>query len=194
MFDVSLWKKLQRGPQVILLKDAAVISAFTGLQSGDSVVDAGAGSGFLACYLGSIVAPAGNVYSYEKRPEFAKLARKNVEKCGLADVVHIQDGDVLDGIQEKDVDLVALDLADSPKALEHAFAALKPRGYCVGYLPHAEQVQAFVAEALRVGFLQQQTLEVIHREMLVRKQGFRPENSGLLHTAYLSFLRKPLKS
>ncbi|MBI4360626.1 methyltransferase domain-containing protein [Candidatus Micrarchaeota archaeon] len=194
MFDVSVWKKLSRGPQVILLKDAAVISAFTGLQSGDHVVDAGAGSGFLACYLGSIVAPGGRAYSYEKRPEFAKLACRNVEKAGLQDVVEIKEKDVLEGIDEKGVDLVALDLADSPNALSQAFAALKPRGFCVGYLPHAEQVQSFVAEGLRVGFLQNQTLEVIHREMLVRKQGFRPENSGLLHTAYLSFLRKPLKT
>lgn len=194
MFDVSIWKKLSRGPQVILLKDAAVISAFTGLHSGDQVVDAGAGSGFLACYLGSIVAPGGRVYSYEKRPDFAKLAKKNVEKAGFSDVVQIKEKDVLEGIDENGVDLVTLDLADSPHVLTHAFSSLKPRGFCVGYLPHAEQVQAFVAEGLHVGFLQNQTLEVIHREMLVRKQGFRPENSGLLHTAYLSFLRKPPKT
>ncbi len=43
----------------MLLKDCALISAFTGLQSGDFVVDAGTGSGWLAIYLGSIVAPDG---------------------------------------------------------------------------------------------------------------------------------------
>ncbi len=194
MFDVSLWQKLRRGPQVILQKDAAMISAYAGLQSGDLVVDAGAGSGFLACYLGSIVAPTGRVVSYERRPEFAKIAQKNVERCGLSFVVEVKEKDVLAGIDETNVDLVTLDLGDAPLALGHAFAALKPRGFCVGYLPHAEQVQAFVAKALETGFIQKDTLEVIVRPMLVRKQGFRPENSGLLHTAYLSFLRKPVKS
>ncbi len=193
MLDSSLWKKLRRGPQVILLKDAAMISALTGLQSEDNVIDCGAGSGFLACYLGSIVAPAGKVYSYEKREDFAKLSSQNVAKAGLKDVVEVKLKDAMDGFDEKDIDLITLDLGDSPLLLEKAFAALKPKGFCVGYLPHAEQVQAFVTEGLRVGFTHDQTIETIVRPMLVRDRGFRPENSGLLHTAYLTFLRKPIK-
>jgi len=192
MFNPSIWKKLRRGPQVILLKDAAMISALTGLQSGDKVIDCGAGSGFLSCYLGSIVAPAGKVYAYEKREEFLKISEGNVRKAGLDGVVSIKLKDVVtEGFEEKDVDLVTLDLADSALALPHAFAALKAGGFCVGYLPHAEQVQAFVKAALAAGFEQGETIEVIMRPMLVRERGFRPENSGLLHTAYLSFLRKP---
>jgi len=192
MFNPSIWKKLRRGPQVILLKDAAMISALTGLQSGDKVIDCGAGSGFLSCYLGSIVAPAGKVYAYEKREEFLKISEGNVRKAGLDGVVSIKLKDVVtEGFEEKDVDLVTLDLADSALALPHAFAALKAGGFCVGYLPHAEQVQAFVKAAIAAGFEQGETIEVIMRPMLVRERGFRPENSGLLHTAYLSFLRKP---
>lgn len=192
MFDVSLWEKMKRGPQVILLKDAAFISAFTGLQSGDRVVDVGSGSGFLAIYLGSIVAPSGKVFTYEKREEFAKLSLRNICKAELEKVVELKNKDAFEGLEEGEVDLVTLDLADSPKLLGNAFAVLKPNGFCVGYLPHAEQVQAFVKEGLAVGFIQLQTIEVIARPMLVRDRGFRPENSGLLHTAYLSFLRKPL--
>ncbi|MBI5226310.1 tRNA methyltransferase [Candidatus Micrarchaeota archaeon] len=193
MFDPHIWKKLRRGPQVILLKDAAMISALTGLQSGDRVIDCGAGSGFLSCYLGSIVAPAGKVYAYEKREEFQQLSAKNVEKARLSDVVDVKlkDNVLESGFEEKDVDLVTLDMGDSHLALPHAFAALKGGGFCVGYLPHAEQVQTFVKAALVAGFEQGETIEVIVRPMLVRERGFRPENSGLLHTAYLTFLRKP---
>ena len=195
MFDPSIWKKLRRGPQVILLKDAAMISALTGLQSGDRVIDCGAGSGFLSCYLGAIVAPGGKVYSYEKREEFQQLASKNVEKARLSDVVEVKLKDVLadgtGGFEEKDVDLVTLDMGDSHLGLPHAFAALKSGGFCVGYLPHAEQVQTFVKAALVAGFEQGETIEVIVRPMLVRERGFRPENTGLLHTAYLTFLKKP---
>lgn len=191
MFDVTLWKKLARGPQIILLKDAAFISAYTGVQSGDTVVDAGAGSGFLSTYLGSLVAPAGKVFAYERREEFAELSRKNVARAKLSDVVTVKTQDILLGIDEKDVDLVTLDLADAPQAVALAFSALKPKGFCVGYQPHAEQVQSFVKAGQTAGFLHDQTMEVIARAMLVRERGFRPENSGLLHTGYLTFLRKP---
>ncbi|MBI2444961.1 tRNA methyltransferase [Candidatus Micrarchaeota archaeon] len=192
MFNPSIWKKLRRGPQVILLKDAAMISALTGLQSGDRVIDCGAGSGFLSCYLGSIVAPSGKVFSYEKREEFQKLTEANVKKAGLDSVVRVSLRDVIaEGFDEKDVDLVTLDMGDSSLALPHAFSSLKAGGFCAGYLPHAEQVQTFVKAALAAGFEQGETIEVIVRPMLVRERGFRPENSGLLHTAYLSFLRKP---
>ena len=53
-------RKLTRGPQIITLKDAGIISAYTGISSGDLVVDAGSGSGFLAIYLGNLVKPDGN--------------------------------------------------------------------------------------------------------------------------------------
>ena len=190
MFPVRLYKKLKRGPQVITLKDAGMISALTGLQSGDRVVDAGSGSGWLAIYLGSIVAPTGHVYSYEWREDFALLSGKNVEKAGLSNVVEIKRKNVFEGIEEKDVDLVTLDLAESDKALKHAVVALKTNGFVVGYLPNVEQVKAFVMEGEAVGLHHVETIECIVRELLVRPYGCRPASSGITHTAYLSFLKK----
>ena len=190
LFPADLFKKLKRGPQVITLKDCALISAFTGLQSGDIAVDAGAGSGFLAIYLGSIVAPAGKVYSYEWREEFASLAEKNVEKAGLSQVVEIKRKNIFDGIGEKHVDLVTLDLADAEKALENARDCLKQEGWIVGYFPNVEQVKSFVLRAEEIGLRHEKTVESIVREMLVRPYGVRPQTKGLLHTGYLVFLRK----
>ena len=192
MFDAFLEpRKLKRGPQVVTLKDAAVISAFTGLQSGDFVVDAGTGSGWLAVYLGSIVAPSGKVVSYEAREEFACIAEKNIARVGLEKVVEVKRADVFQGIEEKDVDLITLDLADSEKALAHAFNALRQGGHCVGYLPCFEQVKKFVLEAKNAGFEHVRSIEVGVREILVRECGCRPATKGLTHTAFLSFLRKP---
>lgn len=194
MLDSSLWKKLKRGPQVVLLKDAAFASAFTGLQGGDRVVDAGSGSGWLAIYLGSIVAPSGRVYSYEWRGDFAELAEKNVAKAGLQEIVEIKRKDVFQGIDEREVDLVCLDLANAEKTLPHAFAALKPKGSCVGFLPNVEQVKAFVLEAQRLGFEHERTVSVLPIEWLVRQQGARPATKGLLHTVFLAFLRSPARN
>lgn len=186
-----LFDKLARGPQVVLLKDAAFVSAFTGLQSGDLVVDAGAGSGWLTVYLASIVAPTGKVTAYEWRPEFADIAEKNVKKAGYENVATIKRASILDGISETDIDLVTLDLAGSPGALVHAFAALKPNGYVVGFCPNVEQARDFVLEGEKQGFVHWKTVECDEREWLIRAHGCRPATTGLRHTSFLCFLKKP---
>jgi tRNA A58 N-methylase Trm61 len=40
------------------------------------------------------------------------------------------------------------------------------------------------------GFSDAYTVEVIVRDLLVRKEGVRPTNTGIWHTAYLTFARK----
>ncbi|MBI4399207.1 methyltransferase domain-containing protein [Candidatus Micrarchaeota archaeon] len=179
-------KKLKRGPQVVLPKDFGVIVGFTGVGSRSLVVDAGAGSGFLAIMLGNV---AGKVVSYEWREEFATLAEENVKRTGLKNVEIVR-RDIFLGIEEKGVDLVTLDLANSEKALGYAHEALRENGYAVGYLPNVEQVKRFVEECERLKFREIFTIECIVREILVRKEGCRPETKGLLHTAYLTFAKK----
>jgi tRNA (adenine57-N1/adenine58-N1)-methyltransferase len=186
----DLFKKLTRGPQIITLKDAAIISAFTGVSPGDLVVDAGAGSGFLAIYLGNLVRPKGRVVSYEKRADFAKLARRNVEKAGIEKYVEIKEKDIFKGIDEKDVDVVTLDMPEPWHAVKHAKKALKEGGYAVSYVPSVEQVRNFVLECGKAGLKHEKTVECSLREMLVKERGTRPQTKGLMHTGYLSFVRK----
>jgi len=183
----ELLRKLKRGPQVALPKDIGMILAFTGVGRDSVCIDAGAGSGWLAVALGNVCK---KVTSYEWREDFAKLAEENVKRAGLEKRVKIKIANVFEGIEEKEVDLVTLDLADSDKVVAHAHGALREGGYLVGYLPHAEQVQRFATAARAAGFKEDFTIECIVREMLVREAGFRPENMGLLHTAYLVFARK----
>jgi tRNA (adenine57-N1/adenine58-N1)-methyltransferase len=190
MRNPKLFDKLARGPQVVLLKDAAFVSAFTGIQSGDSVVDAGAGSGWLSVYLGTIVAPTGKVTAYEWREDFSLLSEKNVRKAGLTGVVEVKRANVLEGIAETNLDLITLDLAGSAGALVHAFAALKTDGFCVGFCPNIEQAKEFVLEGEKQGFIHVKTVEADEREWLIRAHGCRPATMGLRHTSFLVFLRK----
>lgn len=189
MFSMQVYKKLERGPQVVSLKDCALVSAFTGLQSGDNVIDAGAGSGFLAIYLASIIAPSGRVFSYEWRDDFVELAKKNISLAGLNNI-EVKWKDVFEGIEEQNIDLIALDLANAEKALPHAKNALKKNGFIAGFLPNIEQVKTFVETAGELGLRHDKTIESIVRELLVRSYGTRPQTKGLLHTAFISFLRK----
>ncbi|MEM3555394.1 MAG: methyltransferase domain-containing protein [Candidatus Micrarchaeia archaeon] len=181
-----IMRNLKRGPQVVLPKDFGVVVAFTGVGRRSVVVDAGAGSGFLAVALGNV---AKKVITYERRKEFAELAERNIKRSGLRNV-KLKRKDVFKGIDEREVDLVTLDLADAEKAVKHAKKALREGGYVVGFLPNMEQVKSFVKELERNNFSEIFTLECITREILVREQGMRPENTGLMHTVYLTFGRK----
>jgi tRNA (adenine57-N1/adenine58-N1)-methyltransferase len=186
----DIMKRLKRGPQIITLKDAAMISAFTGMGPGDLVVDAGAGSGFLAVYMGNLVRPDGRVVSYEKREDFAELAAGNVERAGLSKYVEVKQKDIFNGIDEKDVDVITLDMPEPWHAIGHAKSALKDGGYLVSYVPSVEQFRQFVLACQEAGLSHERTIECAVREMLVKERGTRPENVALVHTGYLTFIRK----
>jgi len=183
----AIYRKMKRGPQVILPKDIGIIIAYTGIGKESVCVDAGTGSGWLATALARVCK---EVYSYDVREDFLKIAEKNIEITGQHNIF-LKKGDVFKKIDEKDVDLVTLDMPNSEKALKNARSALKDGGYVVGYLPNMEQVKTFVAKLESLGFVDIYTIEVILRDMLVRKEGVRPSTKGIWHTAYLTFARKP---
>src|SRR6202050_5146528 len=70
----------KRGAAVVYPKDAAQIVAFADIFPGARVLEAGAGSGALSCWLLRAVGEAGTVTSFERRPDFAEIARRNVEQ------------------------------------------------------------------------------------------------------------------
>ena len=180
-------EKLKRGPQVVLPKDAGMIIAYSGISNQSLVLNAGAGSGWLDVQLGRI---AKRVVSYEKRPEFLEIAQKNVKRCSLENV-EIRLRDVIErGFDEKEADVIVLDMAESHLAVAKAVESLKEGGMLVGYVPHTDQMAAFVNACEAVGFADTYAMEAIVRRMLVRKAGVRPENMGMMHTAYLVFALK----
>ncbi len=182
----QMYRKLKRGPQVILPKDIGIIISFSGVDKNSVCVDAGTGSGWLAVSLARI---AKEVYSYDTREDFLAIAEKNRQMLGLGNLT-LKKGDVFKRIDEKGVDIVTLDMPSSEKALANAKKAMKPDGCVVGYLPHIEQVKAFVKKLDSLGFADTYTVEVVVRDLLVREEGVRPTTKGIWHTAYLVFSRK----
>ena len=71
---------MPRGAAVVYPKDAAQIVAMADVFPGAHVVEAGVGSGALTCSLLRAVGPHGGVSSYERREEFADVARRNVDQ------------------------------------------------------------------------------------------------------------------
>jgi len=187
MFFPEILKKCKRGPQVVLPKDIGIILAYSGVGKNSVVVDAGAGSGWLAVALANV---AKKVVSYEWREEFAELAEKNAKRAGVGEWLEIKRKNVFEGIDEQDVDLVTLDLADAELAVPHAYKALRKGGMVFGYLPHIEQARKFYEACEKEGFSDLHMAECIVRDYLVRTAGVRPENTGLTHTAYIVFAVK----
>lgn len=181
-----IYRKLKRGPQVILPKDIGIIMAYSGVNSESVCIDAGTGSGWLSLSLARV---AKHVYSYEVREDFIAIAEKNRKTLGIKNIT-FKHQDACQNIDEKDADIMTIDMPNAEKVLANASGALKRGGVAVGYLPHTEQVAVFVEGLNSEGFSDAHTVEVIVREMLVRKEGIRPANMGLMHTAYLTFARK----
>jgi tRNA (adenine57-N1/adenine58-N1)-methyltransferase catalytic subunit len=71
---------MKRGATVVYPKDAAHILGFADVFPGARVLEAGAGSGALSCWLLRAVGDDGLVVSYERRADFAEIARRNVER------------------------------------------------------------------------------------------------------------------
>jgi tRNA (adenine57-N1/adenine58-N1)-methyltransferase len=69
---------MKRGAAVVYPKDAAQIVAMADVFPGARVIEAGAGSGALTCWLLRAVGETGQVTSYERRPDFAAIAQRNV--------------------------------------------------------------------------------------------------------------------
>jgi tRNA (adenine57-N1/adenine58-N1)-methyltransferase len=71
---------MSRGAAVVYPKDAAQIIALADIFPGARVLEAGAGSGALSCWLLRSVGEEGLLVSYERRADFAGIARGNVER------------------------------------------------------------------------------------------------------------------
>ncbi len=141
--DVVL--KMPRGAQVIYPKDLAAIVMEADIGPGTCVLEAGVGSGALSMAL---LRAGAAVTGYELREDFADRARANVEAfCGPGVDYRVELRDVYDGIDERDLDRIVLDLPEPWRVLDHAAVALRPGGIVCAYLPTVNQT-AQLREAL----------------------------------------------
>jgi tRNA (adenine57-N1/adenine58-N1)-methyltransferase len=183
-----LKKKVRRMPQIIMTKDASLILAYTGTMPGCSVVDAGSGTGYLSIFLANYLKP-GKVVTYEREKKFAKIARENFRAAGLEKFIRLKQKNILRGIDEKNTDLITLDMKSSEKVVKHAYYALKYGGWLVVYSPYVEQVKAVVKEIKKKGFSDVKTVENIVRFWDVGEHTL-PQRSGIMHTGFMTFARK----
>ncbi len=178
--------KIKRGPQTLLAKDIAIILFYTGVNKDYKVVDAGTGCGLLAASIGRI---AKEVTTYELNESSIKIAEHNLKFLDVKNV-KIKNKNIYEGINEKKLDLVTLDLPEPWQVLAHAEKALKPGGFLVAYLPTITQVSKLVDRADDYDFVVTNTIEILEREWYVEGRKVRPKSQMQGHTAFLVFLRR----
>ena len=190
IFDAAVpdvCSRFKRVAQLITPKDAAAILARTGVTKQSVIVDAGSGSGGLACFL---ALHAKKVYSYDVDDVALQTAQENAHKLQLKNVF-FKKHDVTTGIPQRNVDLVVFDLLDAERAIPAAMTSLKTGGFLTAYTPSITQALQFVNTALQheeLAFLS--TIEIIERSWKVEGKILRPHTDGFGHSAFLTFFRK----
>jgi tRNA (adenine57-N1/adenine58-N1)-methyltransferase len=196
---------MPRGATVVYPKDAAAIVGQADVFPGARVLEAGAGSGALTCTLLRAVGDGGSVVSYERRPDFAAVARRNVEaffggphpawtcrEGDLADLV-LDEADPRDGVEiaTAGVDRVVLDMLSPWETLPTIAAALIPGGVLCGYVATTTQMSRLV-EDLRAhgGFTEPVASETMLRTWHVEGLAVRPDHRMIGHTGFLVTTRR----
>jgi tRNA (adenine57-N1/adenine58-N1)-methyltransferase len=184
---------MPRGAQVIYPKDAAQIVGFGDVGPGMRVLEAGAGSGALSCSLLRAVGEHGSLTSYERREDFADVARGNVEAF-FGEVPgnwSLRLGDLAEHPAEEVVDRVVLDMLEPWAVLPTVAAALRPGGVLVGYVATVTQLSTYV-EALRAQgvWTEPHAWETLLRPWHAVGLAVRPEHRMVAHTAFLVTARR----
>ncbi len=188
---------MPRGATVVYPKDAAMIVGYADVFPGARVIEAGAGSGALSCSLLRAVGAGGVVHSYERREDFAAIARRNVERffgaapenwrltCG--DLVECLTAQPLDAPADRAVpDMLAP--WECPDAVARS---LVPGGVLCCYVATTTQLSRTVESLREDGrFAEPAPWETMLRTWHVEGLAVRPDHRMIGHTGFLVTARR----
>ena len=184
---------MPRGAAVVYPKDAGQVVHMADIFPGARVVEAGVGSGALTMSLLRAVGDDGRVSSYERRADFADIARDNVEAFfgGPHPAWTLTVGDLVETLDETDIDRVVLDMLAPWDCLDAVSRALVPGGVLICYLATATQLSR-TAEALRAqgSFTEPHAWESLVRGWHLEGLAVRPEHRMHGHTGFLVTSRR----
>jgi len=184
---------MPRGAAVVYPKDAAQIVTLADIFPGARVVEAGVGSGALTCSLLRAVGAAGHVSSYERREDFALVARSNVTSFFGGDhpAWRLCVGDLALSLAERDVDRVVLDMLAPWECVQAVGEALAPGGMVCAYVATTPQLSRFVETVrMHAGFTEPRAWESMVRNWHVEGLAVRPEHKMNGHTGFLVTARR----
>jgi tRNA (adenine57-N1/adenine58-N1)-methyltransferase len=183
---------MPRGAAIVYPKDAASIVTMGDIFPGANVVEAGVGSGALSMYLLRAIGDSGSLTSFERRAEFAEIAKANVEtQFGyVPSNWEIKLGSLQDELGETvkpgSIDRVVLDMLAPWECVDIAARALRPGGVFMSYVATTTQLSA-TAEAMKEDgrFTEPESSETLVRGWHHEGLAVRPQQRMIGHTGFL---------
>lgn len=186
----DLIRNTRRKSQIIFPKDIGYILLRLSIGPGTHVLEAGTGSGALTTAFAWMVGEQGKVYSYDRREDMQDLSKQNLERVGLMDRVDFTLRDIADGIVEKDLDAVFLDLPKPELYLSQVHEVLANGGVLGAILPTTNQVAALLSKIEEEHFDSTDVAEILLRFYKPVPERLRPTDRMIAHTGYLIFARR----
>ena len=180
--------EMPRGAQVIYPKDLAPICMLGDIHPGVRVYETGIGSGALSM---TMLRWGAEITGVELREDFLNRARANVTSFLGEEALsryHLSLGDSYAETPEGEFDRVVLDLPEPWQVVPHAERILTKGGLLVAYTPSITQAVQ-TRETLGRGWVDQRTLEVLHRTWHIEGMSVRPDHRMVAHTAFLTVAR-----
>ncbi|HET9908798.1 MAG TPA: tRNA (adenine-N1)-methyltransferase [Anaerolineales bacterium] len=181
---------LPRTTQILYPKDIGFILVTMGVGHGQTVLEAGTGSGSMTTALAYSVGPAGRVISYEVKPDVQNLARKNLSRFGLESRVDFKLRDIQLGFDETDVDSFFLDVPNPYDYVRQVRAALKSGGFLGCLVPTFNQIEKTLQALYQTNFAFIEVCEILLRYFKPEPARIRPTDRMVAHTGFLIFARR----
>ena len=181
-------RQMPRGPQIIYSKDLGNIVAFADIFPGATVVESGLGSGALTAALLRAVGEKGRVITYEIEESVVPRAIANIQRV-IPDPANltVTIGDVYQGIEERQVDRVVLDVPEPWQAVPGVAEALVMGGIMISFLPTILQVHQLAGALEEDGRFQMiETVETLLRPWHVTERSVRPAHRMVAHSGFLT--------
>lgn len=184
---------MPREAAIIYPKDAAQIVMWADIFPGARVLEAGVGSGSLTLALLRAIGGHGQLYSYERRQEFAEVARKNVETFlrGPQENWRLTVGDLVGSITDEPIDRAILDMLAPWDCVAAVAERLVAGGILCCYVATTTQLGR-VADTLRAhgGFTEPTMTETTVRDWHAEGLAIRPGHGSTGHTGFLLTSRR----
>lgn len=184
---------MPRGAAVIYPKDAAQILVQTDIFPGARVLEAGVGSGSLSMHLLRTIGEGGRLYSYERRADFAAVAKRNVEMFFGAPhpAWEVRIGDLVETIGPEQVDRAILDMLAPWECIDAVANVLTAGGMLCCYVATATQLGRTM-DTVRAhgGFTEPAASELSVRQWHAEGLAIRPGHATSGHTGFLIFTRR----